>query len=435
MFKFWSLDRQLEQAKVVFELAKRKSPFYSIKLKNVDKISSYEDWQRIGFLTRDEVYNNSYPNSMDMFTQPLEDMIIVSTGGSSGIARFTALKHSEWDVFCDVQAKALMNLGVTRKDIVANLFVAGSLWPSFLGGHEIIKRIGAVHLPISALSDIEKLVYFLEKFKPTVILSLPTMFVFIADELLKKNKKLESVRMIQYAGEHLSKNIRTHIKNAFGDIEIRSSGYTSADCGLMGYQCKHCKPNEYHIPTDFQFIEIYDFERNRTAKRGELGELIVTNLKRLSFPIIRYRIGDVGYIKNEPCACGDKNPILVLEGRAGEDFKLGGAYYTMSEIEKALEPFVSKSGLSVNYQVVIEDIKPNKMSFVLRIESSDIKNSAKLKDAIKDSLKEQMDALKVGEKIGYIEQFDIEFAELGSLPRSPITGKVKRLLDKRVKED
>jgi phenylacetate-CoA ligase len=251
----------------------------------------------------------------------------------------------------------------------------------------------------------------------------------MADYLIEHKKRLDSVRMIQYVGEHLSENAKRHIKNAFGEIEIKPSGYSSSDCGLMGYQCEECKPNEYHIPTEAQLIEIYDFENDRLCEEGETGEIIVTNLTKTSFPIIRYRVGDIGYIKKERCKCGDKNPILVLKGRAGEDFKLGGGYISMDEIDEILSDFVSVDGISANYSIEIEDMG-NWLKLTIKIETSDIEASKKHINEIKKSLN-KIPLLKQDENEAYVKRI-IEFVPLGSLERSPITGKIKKLVDKRV---
>ncbi|NOX14699.1 MAG: phenylacetate--CoA ligase family protein, partial [Epsilonproteobacteria bacterium] len=208
-------------------------------------------------------------------------------------------------------------------------------------------------------------------------------------------------------------------------------GYTSADCGLMGYQCLECSSLEYHIPTDFQLIEIYNFEENRVCEYGESGEVVVTNLARSSLPIIRYKIGDIARFKEGDCSCGDKNPILILEGRAGEDFKIGGAYISMDSVENAIKDFVSTDGISANYQFVIEDINENKMRVTLKIESSDIKKSTLHVGQIKDSLKKSIDELKVGEELKYLST-KVLFVDIGSIQRSPITGKIKHLSDLRV---
>ncbi|WP_025209358.1 phenylacetate--CoA ligase family protein [Hippea sp. KM1] len=431
IFEYYDFNKQLEKAIDIFNAAKSKSGYFKEKYKGLGEIKSYEDWLKIPFLSRDEIRNNAYPNTKAMLTVDIEDMIIVSTGGTSGVARFSSLTHDEWDKFAFVQANALKVLGVNKKDIVANLFVAGNMWPSFLGGHEIIKEIGAVHLPISAITDFDKLIYYFELFKPTVILSIPSLLIYFADTLLKKGKKFDSVRMIQFAGENLSDNARKLLKEAFGDVGLRAAGYSSADCGLMGYQCKRCAASEYHIPTDFQFIEIYDFEKDKPCDVGELGEVVVTNLGRISSPVIRYRIGDMGYIKKESCSCGDKNPLIVLKGRAGEDFKFGGAYVSMGQIEKCFSEFISKDGISANYQVIIDEIDDGKTSFILRIESSEPQNSKKYADLIKENLKNEIPLFKEAVDVEFIKVFEVEFVELGSSERSPITGKVKRLIDKR----
>ncbi len=429
-----SREEQFQRAYRIVEVARQKSRYYGERYKDLGEIRTYEDWLRIPFMTHDALYNHTYPRSLAMLTMPVEGMVVTSTGGSSGFARYGVLTYDEWDAFVRVQAEALKLMGITSTDLVANLFVAGSLWPSFFSLHEVLKEVGAVHLPISANIEIDRILAYILEFKPTVLLSLPTVFVFLADKIIQQKLNVSHVRMIGYAGEHMSENIRKHLRNAFGeDVQIRALAYTSADCGLMGYQCDQCDAKVYHVPTDFQFIEIYNFEEDRICDSGEPGEVVVTNLARVSFPIIRYRVGDLATWQTSPCLCGDRNPTLSLGGRAGDDFKLGGAFISMSTVEKAIAPFVSRDGISANYQLEVEDISENKMRIVLRIESSDIENSKRRVKEIEESMKHRIDEIKVGEDLGYIT-FEVHFVELGALPRSPITGKVKRLKDKRVEE-
>ncbi len=434
MFRYYNQEKQLGVAVDIFNKAKEHSVFYKEKFKDYEKIENIEEWRSLPFLTRDELFKNTFPHSTSMVTQPIEDMIVSSTGGSSQIARYTLLTHKEFDRFAIAQAEALRIIGIKPQDLVANLLVAGSLWPSFLGVEKCTEKLKAVSLPISANIEVERILKFILEFKPTVLLSLPTLFVFLADLVLKEKLKLDFVRIIGYAGEHMSSAIRKHLKNAFGDnITIRAIGYSSGDCGLMGYQCPYCAPNEYHIPTDFQFIEIYNFEENRYCDYGETGEVIVTNLARTSMPIIKYRLGDLAKIEKRQCACGDKNPLLILKGRSGDDFKLGGSYISMSSIDNVVEHFVDRNGISANYTLEIEDVRENKMDFVLKIESANIESSKTFTRDIEEALKSSINDLKVGVDMGYINLV-VQFVELGKLNRSPITGKVKHLNDKRAKE-
>ena len=435
MFKQLSESASLQKAIEVFNYARQHAAFYSEKYQSLGNISSYEDWLKIPILTKDELYNNSYPKSERMLTleMPLRKTIMTSTGGTTGLARYTLLTYSEWDAFLQRQADALRLMGITEEDSVANLFVAGSLWPSFIALHDNIRLIGANHLPISANIDFDKILAYIMEFRPTVLLSLPTVFVILADKILEQKLNVDFVKIIGYAGEHMSEMIRHHLRKAFGKaVKIESLAYTSADCGLIGYQCDHCADNEYHLPTDFQFVEIYNFEENRVCKPGETGEVLITNLERLSQPIIRYRIGDVAQWTGKACRCGDTNPTFLIGGRAGDDFKIGGAYISMDAVEKSFSNYVSTHGISANYQFILEDLSNGNLKIVLKIESSNPEESKQFIEKIKKNIETNINDIKTGEEMGLVH-LAVEFVNLGVLPRSPVTGKVKRLNDKRVK--
>jgi phenylacetate-CoA ligase len=52
---------------------------------------------------------------------------------------------------------------------------------------------------------------------------------------------------------------------------------------------------------------------------GEKGEIIATSLWNKAMPFIRYKIGDVGVLSDEKCACGRTLPVMdTLEGRTGD---------------------------------------------------------------------------------------------------------------------
>ncbi len=420
-------EMQLAKGVRVFQEALR-SRFYTEKYAAIAVPETVEQWQSLPVLTRGEIYERSFPQSTDMLTRPVEDAIIISTGGSSGIARYTTYTHSEWDAFVECQAAAMKILGITRADRVANLFIAGHFWPSFLGLHDCIKKLGAVHLPISANIPIEEVVKLCLKFEPTVMVSLPTLFVFMADMAKRDRFSFARLRMINYAGEHLSAAAEAHVAAALGVTRIKAGAYTSADVGIMGYQCEHTAPGVYHVPTSFQFVELVNFDEGRSAAPGEAGEVVVTNLSRVSTPIIRYRVGDVASWTGSPCPCGDKNPLLKLGGRAGEDFKLGGGFISLDVFENCIASHAEE--LSLNFQLEIADVG-NQFSLLLRIEAP-AEVDPQLLELLKRELMAAVPELSISTEKGYLRLFEIEVVALGRLPRSPITGKVAKLLDRRV---
>jgi phenylacetate-CoA ligase len=101
----------------------------------------------------------------------------------------------------------------------------------------------------------------------------------------------------------------------------------------------------------------------------------------------------------------------------------------MDTIEETIGQF--SDYLSLNYQLVLEDVE-NKLKIELHIESGK-KPVDELVQQFKLALFNTISEFRIGTEKGYISEFSIIIAELGELPRSPITGKVKKLEDKRVK--
>jgi phenylacetate-CoA ligase len=327
-----------------------------------------------------------------------------------------------------MQAEALKLMGIKPSDRVANLFMAGHFWPSFLGGHEIIKRLKAVHLPISANMPPDEIFDICMDFQPDVMLSLPTLFDFMAMRAKKTGKRFENLKLVAYAGEQMSKAARNQISKHLGAEHIRALAYTSSDAGLMGYQCDHCESYEYHIPTGFQFIEIIDSESGRPCKPGERGEVVVTNLGRTSMPIVRYLIGDVGEFVSQPCPCDDPNPKFAMAGRSGDDFKIGGGFISMDVIDEAIGRF--SDTLSMNYQLILEDIE-NQMDIIIIIESADEDSDNSIAGQLRSDLLKAIPEFEKGLELDYIRNFEIRIADPGRLDRSTHTGKIRKLVDKR----
>ena len=74
------------------------------------------------------------------------------------------------------------------------------------------------------------------------------------------------------------------------------------------------------------------------------------------------------------------------------------------------------------------------MNITLQIEAGNVEEANSLKETVENILKEKIPEIEVGLNMEYIKKFSVDFVELGNLERSPITGKVKKLIDKRVME-
>mgnify|MGYP000681122184 CR=1 FL=1 len=427
MFKHLSPQQQFQKALSLWDEA-MKAPFYRRRFPTT-RPENAEAWQALPILKRLELFEHTYPRSKDMLTVPEEGFFISATSGTSGTARYVVCTHAEWEAFCAQQARALRLMGVTPRDLVANVFEAGYLWPSFLAVHDIVKQLNATHLPITSMIPPERILKYCREFKPTVMLSIPTMFVFLADLALKEGAPLEGLRLVAFAGEAMTEAQKAHIARGLGATQFRALAYSSADAGLMGYQCDHCQSGTYHVPTDFQLIEIIDPLTGKACGPGEKGDLIVTNFAQKSMPIVRYEIGDLGTWVAEPCPCGDPNPRFELLGRIGsDDFKLYATIIPMSVFERALEPFHEHVSLNFNLLVTPHE---SAVDLTLRVESADPEAAKAVIPAIVARIRELDVVINASLEAGNLHALTVQPVPLGTLERNPSTGKLIRLTDRR----
>lgn len=76
-----------------------------------------------------------------------------------------------------------------------------------------------------------------------------------------------------------------------------------------------------HIAGAHAYVEVVD-SHGVPCPLGVEGEIVVTTLENYTMPLIRYRIGDSGALKEGACRCGRPGPILdTVIGRSSDAFK------------------------------------------------------------------------------------------------------------------
>ena len=92
----------------------------------------------------------------------------------------------------------------------------------------------------------------------------------------------------------------------------------------------------------FQFDDDFIFDNKIEPV---FANLVITDLDSSVMPLIRYRIGDLGFYYEEPCVCGRGFPLMGdLQGRSFDVFRLeGGRRLAPARITAVLqdEPAVS----------------------------------------------------------------------------------------------
>lgn len=404
--------------------ARESSPFYRERLAGAH-IARPADLMPLPLLTGEEVRQNTPPAGSGLLTGPLEGAYVFASGGSTGAPKFSFYSYEEWEEVTDTLAAIYEVAGLNAGDTVGNLFMAGNLWTSFLAASEALEKLGCVSLPIAGNAELDLVMRYVELFKPTALLGLPSVLVQIAETVERRGLDLK-VPKILYGGEHLSPEAKLYLRQRLGSEIVLSAGYASVDAGPIGYQCQYRKAGVHHLLYDYQYLEIVDSASGLPVPEGEVGEIVVTCLKRRLMPLIRYRTGDLGRRVREQCPCGRSTPLFELKGRTGDVVRVGTVSIYPDDIATALSQV---SGVSHLFQLVADRVG-TKDTLCVRAETiraEDGVSPTVVRQAILDGHPELAEAVHEG----WLGALEVDLLPPDGLPRMERTGKIQRTLDRR----
>ena len=126
--------------------------------------------------------------------------------------------------------------------------------------------------------------------------------VLAGASLARKNPvRLETIMCF---GQGLTVEQRTLFRTSFGARSV--SVYSSAEGGLMGFQCGDSL--HYHLNPEIVLVEILDSNGGVCAP-GEQGRVVITPFFNTALPLVRYEQGDGAELLS-PCACKSSLPVI-----------------------------------------------------------------------------------------------------------------------------
>lgn len=401
----------------LLDTARGHSEYYREVLPDFE-LTGVRDLVKFPRLDSETLRHHTPPLGKGLLTGPLEGAYIFASGGSTGSPKFSFYSIDEWEEVTDILAAIYQKAGVTRGDTVANLFMAGNLWTSFLAVSEALEKIGCIKLPIAGNVDPLSIIAYLEMFRPTVLVGLPSLLIRLAELLEEKGKSLEC-RTLLYGGEHLAAETREYLKRILGATTVASAGYASVDAGPVGYQTLDQRGGDHHLLYHYQFLEFLDPETGEPVPDGEVGEITVTCLGRRLMPLIRYRTGDLGRWKDSAAR------IFELKGRIGDRIRVGGCDIFPSDVARLLDEL---PGAGHIFQLVVSKVG-QKDALELKLERST--QGTVEPDDVKERLVEGISELKLGLEEAWIHAFEVTLLKPAGLRGVSRTGKIRTVVDLR----
>ncbi len=311
--------------------AEKNVPYYKGKLSNINNVN---DISKIEFLTKENIRNNN--NELKATNLSKKRFIPVATSGSTGESLYL---YSDAESFYKKAVtvrgngwagqkygeKELLFWGAER-DINENKSFYKKIKHRYVLKNKILSTY---HL---SNDDIKNYIKIYNNYKPSVIVAYPSPLFHIANYIEENKIKVLRPKGIITSAETLFFFQREKIEKVFDSKVFNRYG-----CREVGHIAAECESHDgLHINTDRFVLEIVD-SNGSLCKPGELGEIVITDLDNYVFPLIRYKIGDLGILsKKTNCSCGRNLPLLEkVEGRVFDLIVgingniVGGTFWTL----------------------------------------------------------------------------------------------------------
>jgi phenylacetate-CoA ligase len=396
-------DLQLSGLKWTVNHAYQGSDFYrkTFDETNVkpDDIHSLDDIKRLPFTTAQDL-QDGYP--FPLRSVPFKDIVrIHASSGTTGkrkVLCYTQKDIEDWENFF---ARCYEMAGLSEEDRV-QIAVGYGVWTAGVGFQLGCERFGAMAIPAGP-GNIDMQCTFLVDLQSTVLCCTASMGLLMAEEVEKRNIRDKiHLKKVIFGSERSSQAMRKRITELLGVEHVFDiPGMTELYGPGTGLDCVYHEG--IHYWADYYILEILDPETLEEVKDGEVGEMVVTTLRKEGAPLIRYRTRDLTRIIPKPCSCGSVLPMHdALLGRSDDMIIFRAVNIYPGQIDHVLSGI---EGIGSEYQIILDRKADGRDYMTLKIERDqgiDIVSAA------------------------------VQIVDYGNLPRSE--RKSKRVFDNREKE-
>ena len=376
-----------------------------------EDITRVEDWQRLPFLTKDEL-RDAYPYGLACGGDYVRVHMSSGTTGNPILNPYTVNDVAQWG---EVMARCYVAAGVTRGDVI-QITPSFGLFTGGFGFHYGAERLGAMVIPTGAgrTSLQLKLMRDLRATVVTAIATYPLRLIEVARE-----EKLDlgalALRVGIFGSEMWSDDLRARIERELGIRAHDIIGMTETGGPGLGIDC--VARAGIHLWEDHYYAEIVDPRTGSVVADGGEGELVLSTLTREGLPLIRYRTRDLTRVVSRArCECGRTALRLDrLRGRTDDMVIYKGVNFYPRQIETVV---LRHSGVSHEYKVRLHsDGGGERMTVVVETEAGcDPGVAACIRRELQDLL-----ALSP----------DVELCAIGTIERPQ--GKAIRVVDRRAR--
>lgn len=403
---------QLETIQRQLVTLKARSPFYRQKFADLDlaDLQTWEDFGRLPFTEKADL-RQAYP--LGLQAAPDEEIVrIHSSSGTTGtpvIIPYTQTDVSDW---AEMFARCYAMAGVTPLDRV-HITPGYGLWTAGIGFQAGAEKLGAMVVPMGP-GNTDKQLQMMIDLRSTALCATSSYALLLAEEIERRGIRDKiHLRKGIIGSERWGEKMRRRIAEELGVKLYDIYGLTEIYGPGIGISCDHqCG---MHYWDDYLYFEIIDQHSGASLPPGQIGELVITTLRKQGAPLIRYRTHDLTRLIPGDCPCGSPYPrIDDILGRTDDMVKVKGVIIYPAQIDEILREV---EGVSSEFQVMIDHIEGHDVMTVFFETAADSHREG-LEAAVRLRCKQRLGLTIVPKAVA-----------IGDLPRSE--KKTNRVFDNR----
>lgn len=309
-------EKQFRELSSLLAHAEAHVPYYRALFRSLgirsQEIRSWDDFVKLPVLTKDIIREKQ----RDLVREdvPLEELRPHFSGGSTGVP-LKFFRSREYMVASDAG---------TYRNLKQCDWHPGEMIAFFWGGSDKLYAMSRVEFELrqfarrmyqfdpfhSGEAEMADWAKRFRRVQPRVILGYASTIARFAAFLHSQKQSMERIKGVFTTAEKLYAPQREAIERAF-----RCKVFDCYGSSEVQNIAAECPKGKMHINADFVVLE-----EDGTTEEGP-RPFLVTSLKNLSMPFIRYRNEDCGYLSQEHCSCGNNFPLMRLEiARTSDNF-------------------------------------------------------------------------------------------------------------------
>ncbi len=406
-------EQQFRLIQHTFVSAKQNSRLYQDKFSQIDDsfLQDEQSSRKLTFTNKDDL-RAIYP--LGLQAVPEEKIVrIHSSSGTTGTPIIIPYTKQDVDDWALLFRRCYELAGITSRDRI-QITPGYGLWTAGIGFQLGAELLGAMTIPTGP-GNTDKQIQMMLDLKSTVLCATSSYALLLAEEIARRGigDRIYLTKGV-IGSERWGKKMRERIKNELSIDLFDIYGLTEIYGPGIGISCKY--DTGMHYFDDYVYFEIIDPKTLEVLPDGEMGELVITTLRKEGAPLVRYRTHDLTRIIPGECPCGSPYPrIDTIVGRTDDMVKVKGVNIFPGQIDELLSGIY---GVSSEYMAVLEH-KNGKDSMTLNFEVTGEGPSA-------EEL-ERYVVQRFKTKIGIT--ISAHAVAIGELPRS--MKKTKRIYDNR----